>query len=392
MRPDGAHPTWAIMIPLYLVAVRARFVHFHTREMEREMVDRDELSNAHKDLHGLWRSSIIYTMVDIGLADALSKEPQSIATLATATETNASALYRLLRCAAAMGYVNELESDSREPSKRIFTITPRGATLRSDSPDSLRALVLLHHAEWQTIAWRNLKLGIRSGAPVLPQVIGETAYSYLEARPNELEVFATAMASPVLSGATDRAIAAKCDFHNLTTVIDIGGGVGAFLTQILHYNPELSGILIELPQVVDAAVAYVAGQGLAERCTVIAADFFGKLPPIDNGSVVVLKRVLHNWGDQEASQILRNVRSVVPSGTRLLIAEPVLPEYGCAEYPALLDLCMLLYCGGLERTLREHQQLLEASGFAFERHDSVSETIGLVEAVAASPVVTVESA
>jgi hypothetical protein len=316
----------------------------------------------------------------MGLLDALSGGPRSVGELATTTQTDTRALYRLLRCAAAMGYAREIESDRDGLAHRRFGITARGELLRTDQPGSLHALALLVHSDWQSLAWRNLTLGIQSGTAVLPQVLGETAYSYLEARPEDFQVFNRAMTS--VSSMMEGQLAMAYDFTDATTVVDVGGGRGSFLAAIMDRNPTLYGILIDLPQVAEAAIPFIAARGLIDRCQVVAADFFHELPPMDDGSIVILKRVLHNWGDADARRILRTVRAAMRTGDRLLIAQPVLPEYDCDENSALLDLGMLLLYGGIERTLREHRRLAENCDFSFVRHIQVSPVASLVEVVA----------
>src|SRR5262245_13502576 len=93
--------------------------------------------------------------------------------------------------------------------------------------------------------------------------------------------------------------------------------VGAGPSSPRAWNRALNGILIDLPQVAEAAIPFIAGRRLVNRCQVIAADFFHELPSMNDGSIVILKRVLHNWGDADALRILRTVRAAMRTGTRL---------------------------------------------------------------------------
>lgn len=340
-----------------------------------------EITQVRRDLWGMWRSSVVSALVQSGVADALSEEPQPVAALATATDNEVGAVFRLLRCAAAMGYAREASPGTgADPGHRRFASTPRGALLRADSPGSLRELALMYRSEWQHAAWRNLDLGVRAGSGVLQQVLGQGLYEYLGDRPHEAQNFARAMTA--LTASLKGPLVEAYDFDGAATVVDIGGGQGSFLAEVLHHHPELSGLLIDQPRVVEAARGYLTGQGVIDRCRVVAGDFLRELPRIDDGSVVMLKSVLHNWTDDEARRILSRIREAVPVGTRLLIMEPVVDEDDWNEDQVLLDLGMLILSSGIERTLNEHQRLLDDAEFTFSRHIPVLPLASIVEAVA----------
>jgi O-methyltransferase domain len=79
--------------------------------------------------------------------------------------------------------------------------------------------------------------------------------------------------------------------------------------------------------------------------------------------------VLHDWDDEEAIAILRNVRRAIPAGGRVLIAERVLPELAGAEHARslIVDVLMMVVTGGRERTESEFRELLDAAGFELSR-------------------------
>jgi len=75
---------------------------------------------------GYWASQAIYAAASLGIADLLTTGPQTAEQLATATETNAGALYRLLRALASVGIFAENEQNE-------FALTPLAEYLRSDA-------------------------------------------------------------------------------------------------------------------------------------------------------------------------------------------------------------------------------------------------------------------
>lgn len=339
-----------------------------------------ETAHVRRDLWGLWRSSIVSAFARTGLADSLTESPQPVSVLAAATGADPGGLFRLLRCAVAMGYAREVDADGSDPAQSRFASTPRGSLLRSDAPGSLHALALMYNSEWQHAAWRHLDLGVQSGSGVMEQVLGQSLYAYLKDRPEDAQIFNRAMTA--LTANMTAELAAAYDFTDVSTVVDVGGGHGTFLTELLRRNPALSGILVDQPQVIDAARELLTSQGLIERCRTVAGDFFTELPRVPEQSVVTLKSILHNWTDADAHRILRTAHDAMPSGARLLIIEPVVAEHDWEEDPVLLDLGMLILSSGLERTLSEHRRLLDAAGFDFVRHIPVLPLASIVEAVA----------
>jgi O-methyltransferase len=123
-------------------------------------------------------------------------------------------------------------------------------------------------------------------------------------------------------------------------------------------------VLFDLPVGLASASATLADAGVAERCRLVPGDFFESVP--DGADAYLLKQVLHDWDDDDATTILRNVRSSIASGARVLVIERMLPEVvGRADVPTLLlDVVMLTVTGGRERTEREFQRLLADAGLA----------------------------
>ena len=145
-------------------------------------------------------------------------------------------------------------------------------------------------------------------------------------------------------------IAAAYDFSDVRTVVDVGGGNGTLLVEILRRHAHLQGVLFETPTVAARADAVLDTGELADRCQVLAGDFFEQVLP--GADCSVLANVLHDWEDGRATRILRNCRRSMARGGRVLIVERLIPEDGGDPVPTLLsDINMLvLIGGGQERT------------------------------------------
>ena len=299
--------------------------------------------------NGYWTTQVIYTAAKLGIADQLADGPQNVETLARVTETHAPSLYRLMRTLGGLGLVTE-DADGQ------FSTTSLGRCLATGTPGALRARAILNGEDWYT-AWGGLLESVRTGETAFDHVAGRSFFEHLAESPRSAAVFNEAMASSTESAA--RAVAAAYDFSPFTTVVDVGGGSGAFLTGLLQSRPELRGVLVDLPNVAPAAERLLADAGVADRCEVVAGDFFQSVPV--GGDVYILSWVIHDWDDARSISILQNCRRAMADHARLLILEQVIPPGDGPSFAKLYDLHMLVLSGGRERTEGEYRELLAAA-------------------------------
>jgi hypothetical protein len=140
-------------------------------------------------------------------------------------------------------------------------------------------------------------------------------------------------------------------------VVDVGGGSGGLLAAVLERRPRLRGCIVERAHVADAARRTFAARDLAGRAAVAELDFHVEVPPA--ADVYVLARVLHDWDDQRAQQILDVIARASCPRTRLRVIEGTGADDG-----GFADLSMLLlFGGGRERTVDELVALLERAGW-----------------------------
>jgi hypothetical protein len=302
-------------------------------------------------------SQAVYVAAHLRLADHLGSGPQTAEALAQATGTHAPSLTRLLRVLAAFGIVQEIAPGQ-------VALTPLGACLQTDAPNSVRDTVLsgANEQDWHT--WGDLLHCIQTG---------ESAMRHLFGTPNMFDYFAQHPEVAALNQAgfaafgriVAQAVVAAYDFSACGTLVDVGGGQGQLLATILGAYPTLRGVLFDQPSVVARAGPVLEGAGVAERCTVVAGDFFAAVP--GGGDIYLLARVIHDWEDADARTILATCHQAMPPHSTLLLVERVLPDHiepaVTAQEQTLADLTMLVMTGGRERTEGEYRALLEATGF-----------------------------
>jgi ubiquinone/menaquinone biosynthesis C-methylase UbiE len=319
---------------------------------------------------GFRLTQLIYVAAKLGLADQLQAQPQSAYRLAETVGADPHALYRLLRALASVGIFAE-QSDG------TFTLTPYARLLQTDAPGSLHSVALLYGEEWLWQAYGHMLSSVQTGRPAFQQVHGESLFEYLHHHPLAATVFHNAMTG--FSAHETAAILSAYDFSSAQRVVDVGGGQGTLLAAILQAHPHLSGILFDLAPVLNQGQSLIHDQGLSERCSCVAGDFFAAVPA--GGDIYLLKSVLHNWDDVASVTILRNCRRVMGEHGRLVLAERVIPSGNTPAEAKLFDINMLVVLGGQERTQEEYRALFEAAELRLTRVLPTGTALSLVEGV-----------
>jgi hypothetical protein len=309
-------------------------------------------------------SRALHVAAELGVADALSDGPKTADQLAEATGAHPQSLYRLLRLLAAHG-VFEGDAAGR------FNLTSVGALLRTDA---LRDAARINgDAIWN--AYGALLHSIKTGEAAFQRVHGVGFFDYLSSNREANTSFNHGMAK--VSTTENSAIAKAYDFVGFRRVVDVGGGQGGLIAEILKAYPATRGVLFDLPQVV-ASPHYLKEAGVQDRCEIVAGSFFETMPR--GGDAYVLKRVIHDWNDEICQTVLRKCRDAVADGGRIIVVEAVVPA-GNEPHPSKAsDLLMLVLGGGQERTEKEFRQLFESSGLKLNRIIPTSSIMSIVEA------------
>ena len=260
-------------------------------------------------------------------------------------------MYRLLRAAAAIELL-AVDADGR------YRLTALSSGLRGDDPNTVRDLVLLNASDLDTLPWSALSDSVRTGLSPFERIFGADFFDHLRCRSQAADVFDRAMTQMSISSAA--AYLAQYDFTGLRRVADIGGGRGYFLATLLQRYEQMVGVLVDRPTVVLRAVSLMRQYGVDDRAAVVAGDFFREVPT--RCDAYILKNVLHDWDDADATQILTTVRRAAGRSAFVLICEHVLGPPGSRDYGAMLDLDMMLKHGGRERDLESWQQLITGAG------------------------------
>jgi hypothetical protein len=229
-------------------------------------------------------------------------------------------------------------------------------------------------AQWEH--WGSLLHSVKTGEPAPIKLRGTTFFEYLDTNPELAAVFNDAMTS--MSAMSTDPVLAVFDFSGFRRIVDVGGGHGSLLAAVLQSAPDAHGVLFDLPSVVEEAPPVLDAAGVGDRCTVSAGSFIDAVP--EGGDAYLLKTIIHDWDEETALLILRNVRAAMGPQAKLLLLEMVLPQHASSHFGTMLDLEMLAIAGGKERTSSEYSNLLARAGFRLERVVETAGPLSIVEA------------
>lgn len=300
----------------------------------------DWARHARQMLQGYRQTALLYVAAKFGLADQLQQGPRTAEDLAKSIGARPDPLFRVLRGLALIGVVEELAGG-------LFRLTPLGFTLCRQAPGSIRDEAILCGEEYMA-AWAGLAHSVRDGGTAFDRVFGMSVWEHRAANPALGGNFQN-----YLQQGTRRlgeAVAKLVDFGPFERVADIGGGRGALLATVLRAHPRCRGMVFDQPQVAEESRALLASAGLADRAEFVAGDLFK--PFGFKVDALLLKNVLHDWGDANCRNILTHCREAMNGpAARLFVIERELPERA-TQAPAaiIMDLSMLAITGGRERT------------------------------------------
>ena len=198
-------------------------------------------------------------------------------------------------------------------------------------------------------AWGTLLTYVRTGAPGYSEVFGLPFWDDLAAHPDLAASF-DALMGPAGHGTPDADIRIAGGWESVRTVVDVGGGTGSMLAEILRTHPHIHGTLIDHPGTVERSQEIFQAAGVADRVTTVGQSFFDPLPA--GADVYLLRKVLNDWPDRETIAILRRCAEAAAPGGRVVVLGGVSAED--ARRDLTIETVLL---GGRTSTLTEFGKL-----------------------------------
>ncbi len=321
-------------------------------------------------LSGQFISRCIGLAANLSVPDHLSKGTKKIEELAKITDTNISALYRVLRMLAGFGIFEELPG-------REFKNSRLSEILKSDVAGSVRDF-----ARWFSDPMRwgllgTLDYSVRTGNPgLLNGKEDRQVFELFLEYPESVDVFNKAMTS--MSMGDSFAVIEAYDFSPYKKIIDVGGGHGHLALQIAKRFPETHVTVFDLPHVISGTEKRITENNMSDRVNAKGGSYLEKVP--GSNDLIMMKNIVHGEKDENAVQLLKNCRSALNDGGNVLVIESVITNGPGGNGARILDIEMLIGPGGRQRTQEEHAKLFREAGFEFLRKIPLKSGSSILEA------------
>jgi len=327
--------------------------------------------------YGAQTAQMLYIAAKLGIADQLQNGHKPAVEMANTLGVDASALQRILRGLVSLGVCSE-SADGQ------FGLTSVGAYLKSDHPDSMRPRLLLN-GEVHYAMWSEMLATVQTGESASQHRFGMPFYDYIASNPTLGTLFDQTMASAVRY--RHRPVVDAYDFDQFREIVDVGGGNGALMVEIMTSYLQPTGIVFDFPRIEEAAQQTFDTAGLTERCRFIGGDALEGVPV--GGDAYILSAVVSGWENEEAILVLQHCRKVMAPQGKLLLVDWIMPA---GDEPreafrfwdtVITDLIMLATEGrrGRIRTNAEFQALLLETGFSYTAMVPTHSSMWLIEAV-----------
>jgi SAM-dependent methyltransferase len=294
------------------------------------------------DLQTPW---CIHVVATLRIAEHIAAGATDIETLAMRADCDREALYSVLTYLVGRGVFEE-------PTTGEFALNAPARALLE--PGARVSLDLDGIGGRMAHAWGTLLKYVRTGAPGYADVFGAPFWEDLDRHPEVGSSF-DALMGAAGHGTPDPDVLLRDDWSKIRHVVDVGGGNGSLLAEILKARPHLTGTLVDLPRAAAASAEVFQAAGVADRATALGQSFFDPLP--GGADLYVLMKVLNDWPDRDAARILARCAEAARPNGRVIVCGGVSPD----AVPRGLVIEMVLV-GGRSRGLEQFAELARDAG------------------------------
>ncbi|XP_022777331.1 probable O-methyltransferase 3 [Durio zibethinus] len=303
--------------------------------------------------------------VQLGIPDIIHNhgEPITLSELVSALHidsTKASCIYRLMRMLVHSGFFATTKVD-KDQENEAYVLTPFSKILVKDKINCLSPFVMAMLSPVLMTPWQFLGDWIQ-GTRERPfeSANGKAFWDYMDQDPEFKTLFHDAMES---DSQMMNLVVKDCKpvFEGLSSLVDVGGGTGTIARVISEAYPQLKCTVFDLPHV----VANLPNSG---NLNFVGGDLFLHIPAAD---AILMKLVLHAFGDEDCIKILKRCREAIPTEGakgKVIIIDIVInekkDEHEVTEAKLSFDMLMMVVATGRERTEQDWEKIFLAAGFS----------------------------
>ncbi|XP_002277602.1 desmethylxanthohumol 6'-O-methyltransferase [Vitis vinifera] len=308
-------------------------------------------------------SMVLKCALELRIADIIHSHarPITLSQIATCIDspspdiTCLARIMRFLVCAKIFTAAPPPQSDGGET---LYGLTPSSKWLLHDAELSLAPMVLMENHPFLMAPWHCLGTCVKEGGIAFEKAHGRQIWDFASENPEFNKLFNDGMACTAKVVMGEVVAAYKDGFGSIRTLVDVGGGTGGAVAEVVKAYPHIKGINFDLPHVVASAPAY-------EGVSHVGGDMFESIP---NADAIFMKWIMHDWSDEDCIKILKNCRKAVPEKTgKIIIVDGVIREDSDDPFDKtrlVFDLLMIAHSSnGKERSEVEWKKVLEEGGF-----------------------------
>ncbi|MCL7040866.1 hypothetical protein MKW94_011007 [Papaver nudicaule] len=247
----------------------------------------------------------------------------------------------------------------QESNEVLFDLTRSSKWLLKDSEFNLSTLVLFEMDPILLKPWQYLSKCVQESGFPFEKAYGCKIWEFALANPQFNEFLNNALRCTTSTIINEMLVEYKDGFKGMKSLVDVGGGTGTMMAQIVEANPHIQGINFDLPHVVATAPNHPGVEH-------VGGDMFVDIPEAD---AIMMKSVLHDWNDEYCAKILKNCYKAVTKkkdGKVILVEGVLQPDKNDTFDKAglMFDMVMIAHTSaGKERTEEEWKILLNNAGF-----------------------------
>jgi predicted transcriptional regulator len=192
------------------------------------------------------KSRILLSGFELDIFTNIAEQGATAKQVSDTLNLDEHACERLLNALVSLGFLTKQD-------QLFFNTKDSFAFLSKKSSDYMGGLMHSNHL-WNT--WSNLSQVIRTGKSAHPAEINERGDNWLFA-------FISAMHDRAIKQAPQQL--AKIDLTGIKTLLDIGGGSGAYSMEFISIKPEIEATIFDLSNVVPITRQFIAKEGYSSR-------------------------------------------------------------------------------------------------------------------------------
>lgn len=308
------------------------------------------LNQVSNDATAYWKSQTLYTAVKLEIFDVIESGYNTIELVSSKLQMKDNLIAILLKGLLHLQYLSF--------NGTSFTLTERSTLLTKNNSFSLTDVVKVWGSEHYN-TWQMLDQAIGMDQEQFSYLYKSPFFTWINSNKQKKEEYYSAMHTYALKDYSS--VINQVQFTDNSTIIDIGGGLGTLSLLLSKNFQNCSFNIFDLPETTQFAKAFHNEEGL-KNVTFIEGDFFkNEIPKAD---YYLLARVLHDWNDEQAIEILCTIKKSLDSKSEVLIFEHPISDDLNDSWGSLLDLNMKVITGGSERTLESYKNIISKAGLS----------------------------